>query len=60
MKFDEIIEGAEVSYHHLTGTIRFVSHSYITLCVQTFPEKVRDTCLLIYPDQWKDLQLISK
>jgi hypothetical protein len=60
MKFDEIIEGTEVSYHQYIGTIRFVSHSYITLCVQTFPEKVRDTCLLIYPDQWKDLHLLSK
>lgn len=60
MKYEELIEGTEVSYHQFTGMIRFVSHSYITLCISTFPDRVKDVCLLIYHNQWKDLQPITK
>jgi hypothetical protein len=56
MRYEELIENTEVSYHSFTGVIRFVSHSYVTLCV----DPNRSVCLLIYPDQWKDLHLISK
>ena len=60
MKYEELIEDTEVSYHQFTGTIRFVSKSYITVCISTFPDRSRDTCLLVYHDQWKHLKLISK
>jgi hypothetical protein len=56
MKYEELIENTEVSYHSITGVIRFVSSSYITLCI----DPNRKVCLLVYPDQWKNLQPTTK
>ena len=46
-------EGLHVCYKQMYGVVRFVSNEYITVCVRTFPnEKVRDVCLVVYPNQF--------
>jgi hypothetical protein len=54
-------EGVVAQYKSHIGVIRFISDNYITLCINTFPnEKVRDVCILIYRDQYKDIKLIKE
>jgi hypothetical protein len=54
-------EGLQVYYKELYGVVRFVSDQYITVCIRTFPnERVRDTCLVVYPDQFKEITLAKE
>jgi hypothetical protein len=54
-------EGLVVQYKTHIGTIRFICSSYITLCVNHFPEdKRRDVCILIYPDQYAHIKLLKE
>lgn len=59
MKSDQFAEGLEVSYQHLTGTIHFICSSYITVCVRTFEDRVRNVCVLVHRENWKDLNLLT-
>jgi len=46
-------EDVEVYYKHHFGVVRFVCEKYITVCTKVFPgQKVRDVCLLIYPENY--------
>jgi hypothetical protein len=46
-------EGVEVYYKHHFGVVRFVCEKYITVCTKAFPgQKVKDVCLLIYPENY--------
>ena len=54
-------EGLQVYYKEIYGVVRFVSDQYITVCVRTFPnERVRDICLVVYPDQFKEITLAKE
>jgi hypothetical protein len=53
-------EGTEVIYNGNQGFISFVCDKYITVCIKTFDEKSRDVCLLVYPNQWKDVHLLKQ
>lgn len=54
-------EGVVAQYKSHVGVIRFISENYITLCINTYPdEKVRDVCILIYRDEYKDIRLIKE
>lgn len=56
-----LTEGLEVYYKQMYGIVRFVSEHYITVCVKTFPnERVRDVCLIVYPQQYKDIVLLKE
>jgi hypothetical protein len=52
-------ENLLVRYKEHTGVIRFISNQYVTICVETYDHKVRDVCMLVYPDQWKDIQIVN-
>jgi len=52
-------EGLLVKYKDHTGIVRFISNQYITICVKTYDHKVRDVCMLVYPEQWKDIQIVN-
>ena len=52
-------EGLLVTYKNHTGVIRFISNQYVTICVETYEHKVRDVCMLVYPDQWKDIEIVN-
>jgi len=54
-------EGLEVYYKGMFGVVGFVSDHYITICINRFPnERVRDTCLVVYPDQFKEITLAKE
>jgi len=59
MRYEELIEDTEVSYHQFTGIIRFVSKHYVTLCIRTFSDRSRDVCLLVYSNQWGELKQVG-
>jgi hypothetical protein len=59
MRSESFAEGLEVQYDKITGSIRFISTQYITICMRKFGDKARDVCVLVYPEQWKDIQLIN-
>lgn len=52
-------EGLLVKYKEHTGVVRFISNQYITICVQTYDHKVRDVCLLVYANEWNNIELIE-
>jgi hypothetical protein len=52
-------EGTEVYYRGMYGHVRFVCETYMTVCVQEFPEPVRDVCLIVYPSQYNELILLN-
>jgi hypothetical protein len=54
-------EGLIVEYENYIGEIRFVCNSYVTLCVNSFPnEKGRDVCVLIYHDHFRKIKLLKE
>lgn len=53
-------EGLEVCYKQMRGIIRFVCEHYVTICVRNFPDEPRrDVCLVVYPQQYKDIVLLK-
>lgn len=54
-------EGLVVQYKDNIGTIRFICDSYITVCVNNFPEdRRRDVCILVYRNNFKDIKLLKE
>lgn len=53
-------QGLEVRYKQHVGFIDFVSEKYVTICLKKFNERSRDVCLLVYPSQWKDIELLKQ
>ena len=55
------VEGLQVCYKQMYGVVSFVGNEYITICIRTFPnEKVRDVCLLVYPDEFNLVTLAKE
>ena len=55
-----LTEGLKVYYQGMYGEIHFVCDHYVTVCVRKFPEKVRDVCLIVYPDQYSWITLAKE
>jgi hypothetical protein len=55
-----LTEGTEVYYNGMYGVVRFVCNNYVTVCVRTFQEKVRDVCILVYPDEYDQILLAKE
>jgi hypothetical protein len=53
-------EGLNVKYKDHVGFVNFVCEKYITICINQSEHKSRDVCLLVYPQQWKDVQLLKE
>ncbi len=52
-------EGTEVYYRGMYGHVRFACEQYMTICIREFPtERVRDVCLIVYPQQYNELELV--
>jgi hypothetical protein len=51
--------GTEVYYEGMYGTIDFVCDSYMTVCVCKSPDKSRDVCILVYPQNQNKLELVN-
>ena len=52
--------GLDVKYKQQVGFIDFVCEKYITICIKTFEHKSKNVCLLVYPQQWKEVQLLKQ
>jgi hypothetical protein len=52
--------GLEVRYGQHVGFVDFMCEQYITICLSKFGERSRDVCILIYPAQWKEVQLLKE
>jgi hypothetical protein len=53
-------QGLEVRYKRQVGFVDFICEKYITICLRKFEERSKDVCLLVYPPQWKDVQLLKE
>ena len=53
-------EGLNVKYKDHVGVVSFVCEKYITICIKIFEHRSRDVCLLVYSQQWKDVQLLKQ
>lgn len=52
-------EGLEVTYKNTQGTIRFLCDSYLTICIHTSENPMKDVCIVVYKNEWDDIELIS-
>lgn len=59
MKDTVFSEGLPIRYKNHVGHVKFVCEDYITLCIHTNPNPLKDVCILIYPNQWNDVELLS-
>ena len=41
--------GIQVKYKNCTGVIEFVCDEYVTICIETYEDKFRSVCMLVYP-----------
>lgn len=56
-----LTEGIEVFYENYVGKIKFVCDSYVTLCVNSFPnERRRDVCMLICRQDFNKIKLLKE
>ena len=55
-----LVEGVEVLYNGIPGTIAFVCEQYVTVCVARFESKVRDVCILVYPERYDRIKLAKE
>lgn len=53
-------EGLSVKYNEFYGEIRFVSSSYVTICIRHGEHKVNDVCILVFRDEWQKIHLIKE
>jgi hypothetical protein len=53
-------KGLNVKYKDHVGVVEFISDQYITICIDRLGHRSRDVCLLVYPNQWKDVQLLKE
>ena len=58
--------GVTIKYEDNVGDVQFVSEEYITFCVSEKPSHCPNSrhptvkvCMLVYPHQYKDCELIS-
>ena len=52
--------GLNVKYKDHIGVVDFVCEKYITICIDKLEHRSKDVCLLVYPQHWKDVQLLKE
>ena len=52
-------EGIQVEYRNCTGIIEFICDEYVTVCIETYDDKFRSVCMLVYPNDWKNIEIIG-
>jgi len=53
-------QGLEIRYKDHVGFVDFMCDQYITICLKQLDHRSRDVCILIYPSQWKEIQLLEQ
>jgi hypothetical protein len=52
--------GLNVKYKDHVGVVDFVCEKYITICIDKLEHRSKDVCLLVYPQHWKNVQLLKE
>ena len=52
--------GLNVKYRNHVGRVDFVSEKYITICINQSENRLKEVCILVYPSQWKEVQLLKQ
>ena len=53
-------QGLEVRYKQHVGFVDFICEKYITVCLGKADHRSKDVCILIYPPEWKDVELLKQ
>jgi hypothetical protein len=54
-------EGLEVQYKDHIGKVRFICETYITICINSFPEeRRRDVCIVVYRSNFDKIKLLKE
>jgi hypothetical protein len=53
-------QGLNVKYRDHVGVVEFICDQYITICIKRLEHRSKDVCLLVYPPQWKEVQLLKQ
>jgi len=53
-------KGVEVYYNGTYGVVDFICEKYITICINKAENKLKDVCLLVYPNQYGDITLVKE
>lgn len=59
MGHDSFYEGLEIKFKSHTGFVKFICDEYLTMCIRTNPDPMKDVCILIFHEQWKNIELIK-
>lgn len=52
-------EGIQVKYKNYTGIVEFICNDYLTICTRTYDDSFRKVCMLVYPEEWKDIEIVE-
>lgn len=52
--------GLEVYYKNNHGYVDFVCEKYITICISEGITKDRNVCMLVYPNEYKQIKLVKE
>lgn len=53
-------EGVEAIYKDHRGHIKFVCSEYVTLCIHSNPDPMKDVCIVIHKCEWNKIHLIRE
>jgi hypothetical protein len=53
-------KGLWVEFDDQIGRINFVSHRYITICLNPEVDKSRQVCILVSPSEWDKIKLLKE
>lgn len=53
-------EGLEVHYKDMFGIVNFIGKTYVTICIKSFEDKVRNVCLVVPPTEYNLIQLAKE
>lgn len=53
-------EGVEAIYKDHRGHIKFICPEYVTLCIHSNPDPMKDVCIVIHKCNWDIIHLIRE
>jgi hypothetical protein len=60
MNHNSLAKDLWVQYQEWIGQIKFVSHQYITFCINPDVYKSKHVDILIFPDDWNQILLLKE
>ena len=59
-KYSPFDKGDPVTYNNLTGVVNFICDRYITITTRNGKHKSQDTNLVVFNDNWDEVQPVCK